>query len=448
MARLIVTRGPNVGDSYVLGKRIVTIGRDEGCAVRLDREGISRNHAQICNEDGAWTVTDLNSTNGTEVNGTRVEEHKLRSGDSVLIHDVQFKFDAQAAPKGRPAKPAKGASRALTENDLEIIERLRKGRDAVLAEVRKVIIGQEAVIEQLIIALFCGGHGLIVGVPGLAKTLMVRTVASVLDLDFKRIQFTPDLMPSDITGTEILEEDPSSHERYFKFLKGPIFTNVLLADEINRTPPKTQAALLEAMQEHRVTAGGTTHILKLPFFVLATQNPIEQEGTYPLPEAQLDRFMFNILISYPKRSEEVEIVLATTKTQTAELKSVLSGEDVLRLQEIVRRVPVSQHIALYATDIARMTRPRTEGVPAFVNEYLAWGAGPRAAQFLVLGAKARAILAGRVNVTCDDVRAMAPPVLRHRIFTNFNADSEGITVEEIIARLLKTVPEPGEKDYS
>jgi MoxR-like ATPase len=286
-----------------------------------------------------------------------------------------------------------------------------------------------------------------VGVPGLAKTLLVRTVAGVLDLEFKRIQFTPDLMPSDITGTEVLEEDASTRERFFKFLRGPIFTNVLLADEINRTPPKTQAALLEAMQEYRVTAGGTTHELKLPFFVLATQNPIEQEGTYPLPEAQLDRFMFSILISYPKRQEEVEIVKATTRTQVAEPSPVLSGEEVMRLQEIVRRVPVSHHVALYATDLARMTRPRTEGVPDFVNEFLAWGAGPRAAQYLVLGAKARAVLDGRVNVTCEDVRAMAPPVMRHRVFTNFNADSQGITVEEVIQRLLRAVPEPGEKDY-
>ncbi|MHC4471041.1 MAG: AAA family ATPase [Planctomycetota bacterium] len=356
-----------------------------------------------------------------------------------------FQGEEGAAPP--PPAESEDDSAYLAENDLEVVKKMRKGREAIEREVAKVIIGQRQVVEQVIIALFCRGHGLIEGVPGLAKTLLVRTVAQVLRLDFKRIQFTPDLMPSDITGTEVLEEASDTRERYFKFLKGPIFSNVLLADEINRTPPKTQAALLEAMQEYRVTAGGKTYELDLPFFVLATQNPIEQEGTYPLPEAQLDRFMFHIKIGYPPRGEEVDIVLATTKDDVAEPKAAMSGNDIRALQGIVRRVPVSRHVATYAASLARATRPRTEEAPGFVNEWLAWGAGPRAAQYMILGAKAHAVLRGRVNVTCEDVRAMAPPVMRHRVFTNFNADSEGVTVEDIIDRVLRTVQEPSEKDY-
>ncbi|MCU0725684.1 MAG: MoxR family ATPase [Planctomycetes bacterium] len=332
-------------------------------------------------------------------------------------------------------------------DDLEVVKRLKRSREAIEHEVAKVIIGQREVIRQVIIALFCRGHGLIEGVPGLAKTLLVSTLAKVLKLDFRRIQFTPDLMPSDITGTEVLEEAPDTRQRFFKFLKGPVFTNILLADEINRTPPKTQAALLEAMQEYRVTMGGTTHRLEPPFFVLATQNPIEQEGTYPLPEAQLDRFMFHIRIGYPPKEEEVDIVLATTRDAAADPRPVLSGEDILALQGVVRRVPVSRHVATYAAALARATRPKTPEAPDFVTEWLSWGAGPRAAQYMVLGAKAHAILDGRVNVTCADVRAMAPPVLRHRIFTNFNADSEGVRVEDVIEKLLRAVPEPSEKDY-
>jgi len=288
----------------------------------------------------------------------------------------------------------------------------------------------------------------VVGVPGLAKTLMVRTIAQVLQLKFNRIQFTPDLMPSDITGTEVIEEDPNTGKRRFRFVKGPIFTNILLADEINRTPPKTQAALLQAMQEYQVTAGGETFTLDPPFFVLATQNPIEQEGTYPLPEAQLDRFMFNILIGYPTREEEREIIKATTYDAKVELSPVLRGSDIVAIQRIVRQVPVSDHVIDYAVSLVRATRPKEAEALDFVRDWLSWGAGPRAAQYLILGAKARAILSGRYAVTADDVRASAAPVLRHRIFTNFNADAEGIDSDAVVQKLLETVPEPSEQDYA
>ncbi len=335
----------------------------------------------------------------------------------------------------------------LTSGELAAIESLRNARKTILDEIHKVIIGQDEVIEQMLIAIFCRGHCLMVGVPGLAKTLMVSTLARILELEFKRIQFTPDLMPSDITGTEILDIDPETQKRSFKFVQGPIFTNILLADEINRTPPKTQAALLEAMQEYKVTVAGQSYHIPAPFFVLATQNPIEQEGTYPLPEAQLDRFMFNIFVDYPAREEEIEIVESTTIERKETPEKKLAASDIIGIQKIVRRLPVSRHVVSYATDLVRATRPRSKEAPDFVREWLNWGAGPRAAQYLVLAAKARAIIDGRVNVSCNDVRRSAPPVLRHRIFTNFNADSEGVTVEDVITKLLEHVKEPDEKDY-
>ena len=330
----------------------------------------------------------------------------------------------------------------------KLISRLGAVRKALLKEIKKVIVGQDEVLEQILITLFCRGHCLVVGVPGLAKTLIVRTLSSVLNLDFKRIQFTPDLMPSDITGTDILEIDPETQQREFKFVQGPVFTNILLADEINRTPPKTQAALLECMQEYCVTAGGDTYDIPQPFFVLATQNPIEQEGTYPLPEAQLDRFMLNILIDYPKKEEEIEIVKNTTGEERSAPTSLMDGSQITRVQKIVRRVPVSDHVIRYAAELVRATRPGTEETPDFINEWVEWGAGPRAAQYLILGAKARAVINGRVNVSCGDVRSVAHPVLRHRIFTNFNADSEGVTVEDVIDRLVDNLPEPDEQAYA
>ena len=334
-----------------------------------------------------------------------------------------------------------------TPEELKVVEQLGQARNLLLQEIHKVIVGQEQVIEELLLAMFSRGHCLMVGVPGLAKTLLISTIASVLKLKFSRIQFTPDLMPSDITGTDVIEENRTTGERSFRFIRGPIFGNVILADEINRTPPKTQAALLQAMQEYHVTAGGNTYPLDLPFFVLATQNPIEQEGTYPLPEAQLDRFMFMVNVNYPPRDDERTIVRTTTTDLNYDLRFVLGGKDILGIQKIVRRVPVSEHVIDYAVNLVRCTRPNTPEAPQFINEWLTWGAGPRAAQYLILGAKARTIFGGRLNVTCDDVRKISHPVLRHRLFTNFNADAEGVTTEKIIDRLIQTVPEPMPEDY-
>ena len=331
--------------------------------------------------------------------------------------------------------------------DLRILEHFAAAKARMLQELHKVIIGQDAVIELLLAALLSRGHCLLVGVPGLAKTLIISTLARVMKLSFNRIQFTPDLMPSDITGTDVIEEDLTTGRRAFRFVKGPIFANILLADEINRTPPKTQAALLQAMQEYHVTAGGNTYPLDLPFFVLATQNPIEQEGTYPLPEAQLDRFMFMVNVDYPSLQEERIIAKTTTMETKADPQPVLSGEDVLNLQQIVRKVPASQHVVDFAVNLARASRPGDPSAPSFVKNYLTWGAGPRAAQYLILAAKSRALLAGRFNVHCDDIRAAAPAVMRHRIFTNFNADAEGISPDRIIEMLLAAVPEPRAEDY-
>ena len=334
------------------------------------------------------------------------------------------------------------AGTSTPQSDLALIETLRKGREAMLGEMSKVIVGQKDIVDLILMALFCRGHGLVVGVPGLAKTLMVRTLAKILDLSFSRVQFTPDLMPSDIVGTEVIEEDRTTGQRSFRFLKGPVFANLILADEINRTPPKTQAALLEAMEEHRVTVGGVTHPLPDPFFVLATQNPIEQEGTYPLPEAQLDRFMFEIKITYPSKDEEVEIVRSTTALHTTELQPVLTSVQVQAIQQVVRKLPVSDAVIRYAVDLTSATRPTSPEAPPFVKEWLRWGAGPRASQYLILAAKARAAIRGNFAVSASDVEAIAPVVLRHRLVTNFHAESEGITTDEIIKRLLEQVKKP------
>jgi MoxR-like ATPase len=369
------------------------------------------------------------------------------SGDDVDV--------VEAVPETVEAVP--GESWPRIEGDLSAIERLNDGYRRIRREMSKAIVGQERVLEELLIAIFARGHCLLVGVPGLAKTLMIRTLADSLSLSFSRIQFTPDLMPSDITGTEVLQEDKTTGQRLFKFLHGPLFANVVLADEINRTPPKTQAALLEAMQERQVTVGGTRHQLPDPFFVLATQNPIEQEGTYPLPEAQQDRFMFNILVDYPEEEEEFRIVEMTTTTHKPTVERVLSATDILEMQDIVRKVPVAPYVIRYAMKFTRLTRRegrlpggqsvrRSSDVPDFVRDYVTWGAGPRASQFLILAAKARALLHGRYYVSCEDVRAVAAPVLRHRIITNFNAEAEGIKPDEIVRRLSDIIPrDPSEK---
>ena len=332
---------------------------------------------------------------------------------------------------------------------MEDIERrvasLHEARERLRSEIARVVIGQKNVVDEVLVALFSRGHCLLVGAPGLGKTLLVRTLSQALSLDSRRIQFTPDLMPADITGTDILEEDATSGARRFRFNRGPVFTNVLLADEINRTPPKTQAALLEAMQERRVTAAGHTYDLPAPFLVLATQNPIEQEGTYPLPEAQLDRFMFSIDMGYPTAEEEPEILLATTSGATAEIRPVLDAESIIEHQDLVRQVPVSPHVAAYASALIRASRPGSPEAPDFVGRWLRWGAGPRAGQCLLLAAKAEAVLSGRFNVSCADVRTHAPSVLRHRLFRNFAAASDGVAADEIVRRLLEHVREP---DYA
>ena len=320
------------------------------------------------------------------------------------------------------------------------IRRLSDARDRIVSQLSQVIVGQQNVIEELLISLFARGHCLLEGVPGLAKTLMISTLAKSLNLTFSRVQFTPDLMPADITGTEILEENRSTGQRERRFLEGPLFSNIILADEINRTPPKTQAALLEAMQERQVTVGRVRHPLTDPFFVLATQNPIEQEGTYPLPEAQQDRFMFKVFVNYPTFQDEFEVARRTTAIQTDTIQPVLSGPEIIELQRTVREVPVSDHIIRYALSLVRQTRVGQAGVPDFVGDQIGWGAGPRAVQFLILGGKARALLKGRTHVTTDDIQALARPVLRHRIVVNFAAQSDGVTADKIIDRLIASTP--------
>jgi MoxR-like ATPase len=325
--------------------------------------------------------------------------------------------------------------------DEELLDRLADARGRILGEIRKVIVGQDEVIEQVLISLFVGGHTIITGVPGLAKTLLVRTLSGVLDLSFKRIQFTPDLMPADITGAEIIEEDRSTGHRAMEFIRGPVFANIILADEINRTPPKTQAALLEAMQEGNVTVQGNTYQLPKPFYVLATQNPIEMEGTYPLPEAQLDRFMFNVRIGYLSEEDEVAVVKMTTSPQDSELQRLMSAEEIIEFQHLVRKVPAADSVARYAVNLVGASRPGPDA-PDFVNRWVTWGGSLRASQFLVLAGKARAILYGRYNVSCDDIRAMAQPVLRHRILLNFQAESEKVDSDQVIQKLVDAVPEP------
>ena len=327
-------------------------------------------------------------------------------------------------------------------NDEELLDKLGHARESLLREIRKAIIGQDDVVEQVLLSLFVGGHSIITGVPGLAKTLLVRTVASVLDLSFKRIQFTPDLMPADITGTEIIEEDRATGHRAMQFIRGPLFANIVLADEINRTPPKTQAALLEAMQEGRVTVQGMSYELPRPFFVLATQNPIEMEGTYPLPEAQLDRFMFNVKIGYLPEEEEVSVVKQTTSPQDIHFETVMSADEINAFQRLVKQVPASDTVTRYAVRLVNASRPSTPAAPDFVNKWVTWGGSLRASQFLILGGKARAILRGRYNVSCEDVRAVAPAVLRHRVLLNFQAEAEKIDSDQVIKQLIEIVPEP------
>jgi len=443
MATLTILDGTEKGRVVSLRSDRLVLGREEDCDIRINQASISRHHAILSCQGGNWYIDDLQSQNGVFVNNEPV------SGSRVLSPPCQIRFGAvntqfaleEAAPVTPPALDS------VSGIDPEQFHAMGDIRSAILHEFSKVIVGQKQVAEELLIAIAAGGHCLMIGLPGLAKTLMVSTLARILDLHFKRVQFTPDLMPSDIIGTEVLDIDSETGQKSFRFIKGPVFTNMLLADEINRTPPKTQAALLEAMQERQVTAANQHFQLPPPFFVLATQNPLEQEGTYPLPEAQLDRFMFNILVDYPSEAEEEAIVMATTGSHAADLKKVLGSEQLIALQNRVRELPVSPHVVKYATRLVRMTRPTTSGAPDFIRNHVHCGAGPRAAQCLILGAKARAVLQGQVNVSCADVKALALPALRHRIFTSFAADSEGISVDDIIRKLLILVPEPSEKDY-
>jgi MoxR-like ATPase len=323
------------------------------------------------------------------------------------------------------------------QEDVLLVEQLNKKIEEIRNEISKVIVGQSSIIDHLIIALLSRGHCLLVGVPGLAKTLLIKTLAEVLDLKFSRIQFTPDLMPSDITGTEILDEDSITKQRNFRFISGPVFANIILADEINRTPPKTQAALLEAMQEHKVTAAGKTYQLPEPFFVLATQNPIEQEGTYPLPEAQLDRFMFNLWLDYPSSEEEVKVVQTTTSQYKAQLNKIVTGQEIINYQELVLKVPVAQNVIEFAVKISNMTRPVNGNAPKYVKDLVTWGAGPRASQYLVLAAKTKAVIEGRFTPNIDDIKSVMLPVLRHRIITNFSAEADGITSVDVIKKIIE-----------
>jgi len=476
-----------------------TIGCGRNNDLCLPSNSVSLLHAVITRDGEGYQVEDAGSDSGIVVDGQRVPSCLLRDGAVFSLGEVQFAFEpdgaeppaavAEPAPPAEeppppappdeptageqspapsptdqsdptyqsdkshtshtsqtsqqspdPAEPPAPAPSSLPPD--EVIARFGKAREQVLGEIGKVIVGQREVLNQMLVALFARGHCLLIGVPGLAKTLMVRTLGSAVDLESRRIQFTPDLMPSDITGTDILEEDSATGKRAFRFHRGPIFSNLLLADEINRTPPKTQAALLEAMQEQRVTISGTSYDLPNPFMVLATQNPIEQEGTYPLPEAQLDRFMFCIHLAYPSAQEEQQVILDTTREAPAAVHCVLDTTQVLELQQLVRRVPVSQHVALYALTLVRATRPNSEGSLDFVNRWVNWGAGPRAGQYLLLAAKTHVLLQGRFSVSCADVREYALPVLRHRIFPTFTAASESVTTDQIVKKIVAAVKEP------
>jgi MoxR-like ATPase len=485
MPFLISTKGSLAGAVYELVPPAFSLGRDPGNALILpNQSGASRKHALLFEKDGAWWVEDLGSSNGTAVNGREIAQPvQLAEGDLIAVGVEELRFSlvsrsgtmepspveapapgaslaaspdasktvAAAPPPPPPAAPHPTKAPEKPPECSTEVQDLVGRMSALTAEIRKeigkAIVGQVDIVMDMLTAIISRGHVLLIGMPGLAKTTLVRTISEVLDLDFRRIQFTPDLMPSDITGTDILEVDEETGKKAYRFIKGPIFTQILLADEINRTPPKTQAALLEAMQEYRVTASGQTFDLSAPFFVLATQNPLEQEGTYPLPEAQLDRFMFSIYIDYPTEEEEELIAKFTTSTAKTILRKVMDGDQILELQKTVRDLPVSDHVLKYAVRLVRATRPGDKRAPDFIARWIQCGSGPRAAQNIIVAAKARAVIAGRLLVTTADVRSVARPVLRHRIFTNFTADSEGMDTDKIVNKLLEVVSEPDASDY-
>jgi len=481
MAKIICTGGALKGQEITVPETGLTIGRNAKANVVVNDQLVSGEHVTLRMQDAAWWLFDMRSSNGTLLNGAAVEANTLKDGDEFQIGSTKFRFDPKGEAKGgydkakalesrndtistAPSTPpvaeqkksaplvaekARAAVSAtpppaeLSQDDVASIKEINVIYQKMKEQLGQVIIGQAQVIDEVIMAILCRGHALLVGVPGLAKTLLISTLSHVMDLGFKRVQFTPDLMPSDITGTDVLEEDRATGKRSFRFVQGPIFTNMLLADEINRTPPKTQASLLEAMQEHRVTAGDTSYRLPEPFFVLATQNPIEQEGTYPLPEAQLDRFLFNIVVNYPTAEEEHQIIRQVTGEHKPSLEVSLNAQQVLRLQQVVRRVPVADHVIKFACDLARATRPKEKEAPDFIRELVGWGAGPRAGISLITAAKARAVLLGRYHATTADVIAVAYPVLRHRVITTFNAEAAGVTSDQIIKQLIEHL-KPGE----
>ena len=454
-AKLTVTVNEQT-KAYALPEQGVKIGRDPGqCQLALQDPNVSSLHAFIACRKGQWVMQDMNSTNGTFVNGAKISTVGLKNGDRIKFGmTVQAKIEIEepkkevVVPKEEPKAPAPEVAKTdikvdntpppeMSADDVALIKLLNEKFQLAKENLSQVVIGQMDVIELVLTAIFARGHVLLMGVPGLAKTLLISTLSKVLDLEFKRVQFTPDLMPSDITGTDVLEEDKESGGRKFRFVEGPVFTNMLLADEINRTPPKTQAALLEAMQEHHITVGSHTYNLPEPFFVMATQNPIEQEGTYPLPEAQMDRFLFNIIVKYPGAEDEETIIRNVTSNHKVKLEKVLDGETVMKLQDVVKRVPVASHVIKYATTLARMSRPKEPGVPDFVKELVGWGAGPRAGISLITAAKAWAILHGRHHCTMKDVAAIAMPVLRHRVITTFAAEAAGVTSDDLVNMMLK-----------
>ena len=467
MPDTLIIRVPHQQESAVaLNGEPLVIGSNPASHIVVNDPAVLPHHAYLARDKGYWRVAAYDAGTPLTFENQPTTDLRLENGTRFSIGNAQFEFtsdgDAQArrtresgsVPFLRRGRESESESvvperrtieNPILENPEGAVTQLQQAVQFIRAEMARVIIGQADVVSQILVALFGWGHCLLVGTPGLAKTLMARTLANSLELECRRVQFTPDLMPADITGTQILEHDPATSERVFRFKPGPIFTNLLLADEINRTPPKTQAALLEAMQERRVTISGQTYELPSPFFVIATQNPIEQEGTYPLPEAQLDRFMFSVKVGYPSAEEEERIIMETTQDASQEVDRVLGADALLDYQHLVRKTPVSRHVGAYATRLVRATRPDAPDAPDFIKNWVRWGAGPRAGQYLILAAKSHALLQGRLNVSCDDVRSYALPVLRHRVLCNFAAASEGVDSDEIVRRLLEAVPEP---DYA
>jgi MoxR-like ATPase len=444
MPDLLIIRAPQQPEASVtLNGQPMVIGSDPGCQIVVNDPSVLPHHAYIGPEEGVWRVMAYDAGSALKFEDRSVADLRLEKPLRFAIGNTQIEFTRDSAPP--PPRASAPVAEPVTGGPEADVAQLNAAIQRIRAEMARVVIGQSEVVNQILVALFARGHCLLVGTPGLAKTLMARTLADSLELACKRVQFTPDLMPADITGTQVLEQDAGTGVRNFRFKQGPIFTNLLLADEINRTPPKTQAALLEAMQERRVTISGQTYDLPAPFFVIATQNPIEQEGTYPLPEAQLDRFMFSVKVAYPSAADEERIIMETTQDAPAQVARVLSAEALIGFQALVRKTPVSRHVGAYVTRLVRATRPDAPDAPDFIKNWVRWGAGPRAGQYLILAAKSNALLQGRLNVSSDDVRAYALPVLRHRVLCNFAAASEGVDSDEIVRRLLAAVPEP---DYA